>query len=49
MVSACRWRGNLASHDGIAGIAQHGERLSFVSATIADRIVFPVSVASKYP
>jgi len=42
-------RGNLASHDGIDGIARHGERLGFVSATIADHIVFPVSVESKYP
>ena len=42
-------RGNLATHDGIAGIAQHGERLGFVSATIADHVVFPTSVESKYP
>ena len=42
-------RGNLANHDGIVGIAQHGERLGFVSATIADHIVFPTEVASKYP
>ena len=42
-------RGNLATHDGIVGIARHGERLGFVSATIADHIVFPTSVESKYP
>jgi probable F420-dependent oxidoreductase len=42
-------RGNLANHDGITSIAQHGERLGFVSATIADHIVFPTAVASKYP
>ena len=42
-------RGNLATHDGIAGIAQHGERLGFVSATIADHVVFPASIESKYP
>ena len=42
-------RGNLADHDGIVGIAQHGERLGFVSATIADHIVFPTAVESKYP
>jgi probable F420-dependent oxidoreductase len=42
-------RGNLANHDGIVGIARHGERLGFVSATIADHIVFPTSVESKYP
>ncbi len=42
-------RGNLANHDGIVGIARHGERLGFVSATIADHIVFPTAVESKYP
>ena len=42
-------RGNLATHDGIVGIAQFGERLGFVSATIADHIVFPTAVKSKYP
>jgi len=42
-------RGNLANHDGIVGIAQHGESLGFVSATIADHIVFPTAVESKYP
>lgn len=42
-------RGNLATHDGIVGIATYGERLGFVSATIADHIVFPTAVDSKYP
>lgn len=42
-------RGNLATHDGIVAIARHGERLGFVSATIADHIVFPTAVESKYP
>jgi probable F420-dependent oxidoreductase len=42
-------RGNLANHDGVVGIAQQGERLGFVSATIADHIVFPTAVESKYP
>lgn len=42
-------RGNLADHDGIVGIARHGEMLGFVSATIADHIVFPTAVQSKYP
>lgn len=42
-------RGDLANHDGITGIARHGERLGFVSATIADHIVFPTVVASRYP
>jgi probable F420-dependent oxidoreductase len=42
-------RGSLATYEGITGIARHGERLGFVSATIADHIVFPTAVASKYP
>jgi probable F420-dependent oxidoreductase len=42
-------RGNLANHDGVVGIAEHGERLGFVSATMADHIVFPTAVESKYP
>ena len=40
-------RGNLANHDGIVGIALLGERLGFVSATIADHIVFPIAVESN--
>ncbi|HBK09190.1 MAG TPA: hypothetical protein DDZ81_25585 [Acetobacteraceae bacterium] len=42
-------RGNLADHNGIVGIVRHGEKLGFVSATIADHIVFPTAVESKYP
>jgi alkanesulfonate monooxygenase SsuD/methylene tetrahydromethanopterin reductase-like flavin-dependent oxidoreductase (luciferase family) len=42
-------RGNLATHDSIVGMASHGERLGFTSATIADHIVFPTVVASQYP
>lgn len=42
-------RGELANHDGIAGIARHGERLGFTSATIADHIVIPAKVESAYP
>lgn len=42
-------RGGLATHDGIVAILRHGERLGFASATIADHIVFPTAVASKYP
>ena len=42
-------RGNLADYDGITGIARSGEKLGFVAATIADHIVFPTAVASKYP
>jgi probable F420-dependent oxidoreductase len=42
-------RGPLATHDGVVETALHGERLGFHSATIADHIVFPTAVASKYP
>ncbi len=42
-------RGSLANHEGLVSIAQHGERLGFASATIADHIVFPTAVESKYP
>ncbi len=42
-------RGPLARHDGVVKTAQHGERLGFVSGTIADHIVFPTEVNSKYP
>jgi probable F420-dependent oxidoreductase len=42
-------RGSLANHDGIVGIAQCGERLGFVSATMADHVVFPTAVDSQYP
>lgn len=42
-------RGPLATYDGVVGMARHGERLGFTSATIADHVVFPTVVASKYP
>jgi len=42
-------RGPLATHDGIVAIAQNGERLGFGFATMADHIVFPTEVRSKYP
>jgi probable F420-dependent oxidoreductase len=42
-------RGPLATYDGVVETALHGERLGFHSATIADHIVFPTSVSSKYP
>lgn len=42
-------RGHLATHDGITGLARHGESLGFVSATMADHIVFPTDSESKYP
>lgn len=42
-------RGNQANQKGVTAIAAKGESLGFTSATIADHIAFPVSVASKYP
>ena len=42
-------RGELANFDGIAGMVEHGERLGFASATIADHIVIPAHVESAYP
>ena len=42
-------RGALANHDGIVAMAGRGEALGFTSATIADHIVFPTAVESKYP
>lgn len=42
-------RGSLATRDGIVAMARHGEKLGFTSATIADHVVFPTAVASKYP
>jgi hypothetical protein len=42
-------RGSPVDPGGIANIAQHDERLGFVSAAIADHIVFPTAVRSKQP
>jgi len=42
-------RGELATYDGIVAMAEHGERLGFASATIADHIVFPTVSTSAYP
>lgn len=42
-------RGDLATYDGIVAMAEHGEKLGYVSATMADHIVFPVSTDSHYP
>ena len=42
-------RGDLANYHGIVDIVEYGERLAFVSATIADHIVFPTAIESKYP
>jgi probable F420-dependent oxidoreductase len=42
-------RGELATFDGIAGMARYGEQLGFTAATVADHIVIPVTVESAYP
>lgn len=42
-------RGELATHDGIVGMALRGEALGYVSATMADHVVFPLNSDSRYP
>lgn len=42
-------RGELANYDGVVAMAREGERMGFASATVADHIVFPTVVESKYP
>lgn len=42
-------RGELATYEGIVAMAQRGEALGYVSATMADHIVFPVMSESHYP
>lgn len=42
-------RGESATSDALTGLVQGGERLGFHSVTIADHIVFPTTIDSKYP
>jgi probable F420-dependent oxidoreductase len=42
-------RGKLANGPAVVALAQGGERLGFHSAMIADHVVFPVEVSSRYP
>ncbi len=42
-------RGPLANGPAVVALAQGGERLGFHSAMIADHVVFPVEVSSRYP
>ncbi len=42
-------RGELANHEGVVEMARQGERMGFVSATVADHVVFPTVVESRYP
>ncbi|MCB1745238.1 MAG: LLM class F420-dependent oxidoreductase [Gammaproteobacteria bacterium] len=42
-------RGEWANPDALASFAQCGDRLGFSSVMIADHLVFPVRIESKYP
>jgi probable F420-dependent oxidoreductase len=42
-------RGGCATPEALETIVEHGERLGFHSVMIADHIVFPTAIASKYP
>jgi probable F420-dependent oxidoreductase len=42
-------RGPLANGPAVVALARGGERLGFHSAMIADHVVFPVEVSSRYP
>ena len=42
-------RGGCASPEAIEAIVQRGEALGFHSVMIADHVVFPTAIASKYP
>ena len=42
-------RGGCASPEAIEAIVQRGEALGFHSVMIADHVVFPTGIASKYP
>ena len=42
-------RGGAATPDALQALVQRGEALGFHSVVIADHVVFPVRIASKYP
>ena len=42
-------RGGCATADALEAIVQRGEALGFHSVMIADHVVFPTAIASKYP
>src|SRR3989442_15709751 len=42
-------RGRSAEPDALEALVRRGEALGFHSTVIADRLVFPVEIASKYP
>jgi len=42
-------RGETATADAIEALVRRGEALGFTSAMIADHIVFPVTIKSRYP
>src|SRR3989449_5816365 len=42
-------RGRSAEPDALEALVERGEALGFHSTVIADHVVFPVAIASKYP
>ncbi len=42
-------RGQTATPEALEALVQRGEALGFSSVMIADHIVFPVAINSKYP
>src|SRR5437660_12772104 len=42
-------RGHTASPEALETLVQRGESLGFASVMIADHLVFPVSIKSRYP
>ena len=42
-------RGACATADALEALLERGERLGFASVMIADHVVFPVEIASRYP
>src|SRR5207244_5135681 len=42
-------RGGCATPEALEAIVQRGEALGFHSVMIADHVVFPTAIASKYP
>jgi len=42
-------RGGTATPDALETLVQRGEALGFASVMIADHLVFPVTIKSKYP
>src|SRR6185503_9002049 len=45
----CPTRGGCATAEAVEGVLANGEALGFTSTMIADHIVFPTRIDSKYP